>query len=113
MWSIKILGTENCRRGQMTNTRALREELDSPTKRHLRKKAVHIVKHAGGKTAHNLQSMFSRKGSDKSKEECQNDEEDDDRSATKIDAVVAPIPSSAAVDAAEPVADGDDKISAK
>jgi hypothetical protein len=90
-----------------------REDLDSPTKRHLRKKTVHIVKHAGGKTAHNLKSMFSRKGSDKSKEECQNDEEDDDRSATKIDAVVAPIPSSAAVDAAEPVADGDDKISAK
>lgn len=53
-----------------------REELDSPTKRHLRKKAVHMVKHAG-KTAHNLKSMFSKKGLDKSKEEHHSDEEGD------------------------------------
>ncbi|CAD6339752.1 unnamed protein product [Miscanthus lutarioriparius] len=53
-----------------------REELDSPTKRHLRKKAVHMVKHAG-KTAHNLKSMFSKKGLDKSKEDHHSDEEGD------------------------------------
>lgn len=53
-----------------------REELDSPTKRYLRKKAVHIVKHAG-KTSHNLKSMFSKKGLDKSKEECRSDGEGD------------------------------------
>ncbi|KAG0513541.1 hypothetical protein BDA96_10G111300 [Sorghum bicolor] len=53
-----------------------REELDSPNKRHLRKKAVHMVKHAG-KTAHNLKSMFSKKGLDKSKEEEHSDEEGD------------------------------------
>uniref|UniRef100_A0A804P248 C2 domain-containing protein n=1 Tax=Zea mays TaxID=4577 RepID=A0A804P248_MAIZE len=54
-----------------------REELDSPSKRHLRKKAVHMVKHAG-KTAHNLKSMFSKKGLDKSKEEHRSDEECDE-----------------------------------
>jgi hypothetical protein len=53
-----------------------REELDSPSKRHLRKKAVHMVKHAG-KTAHNLKSMFSKKGLDKSKEH-RSDEECDE-----------------------------------
>ncbi|XP_066376194.1 C2 domain-containing protein At1g53590-like isoform X2 [Miscanthus floridulus] len=53
-----------------------REELDSPTKRHLRKKAVHMVKHAG-KTAHNLKSIFSKKGLDKSKEDHHSDEEGD------------------------------------
>ncbi|EAY85558.1 hypothetical protein OsI_06931 [Oryza sativa Indica Group] len=53
-----------------------RGESESPTKRHLRKKAVHMVKHAGNKTAHNLKNMFSRKGSDKSKEG-QDDQKDD------------------------------------
>ncbi|KAL5203575.1 hypothetical protein ABZP36_008446 [Zizania latifolia] len=60
-----------------------RGELDSPTKRHLRKKAVHMVKHAGNKTAHNLKSMFSRKGSDKSKEG--QDDEKDNPDATEVD----------------------------
>ncbi|KAK3152854.1 hypothetical protein QOZ80_2BG0164400 [Eleusine coracana subsp. coracana] len=86
-----------------------REELDSPTKRHLAKKAVHIA----GKTAQNLKSVFSRKGSEKSKEECQNDDEDDP-SATKIDAVeVAPISSGDAADAPDPVADGKDSVAEK
>ena len=60
----------------MTSSKPLREELDSLTKRHLRKKAVHMVKHAG-KTAHNLKSMFSKKGLDKSKEDHHSDEEGD------------------------------------
>ncbi|TVU32312.1 hypothetical protein EJB05_24037 [Eragrostis curvula] len=86
-----------------------REELDSPTKRHLRRKAVHIVKHAG-KTAQNLKTMFRRKGSDKSKYECQNDEEDD-ASTSKIDAVeVSPVPDSTVIDAPESAADGKDKV---
>uniref|UniRef100_A0A0D9VFA7 SMP-LTD domain-containing protein n=1 Tax=Leersia perrieri TaxID=77586 RepID=A0A0D9VFA7_9ORYZ len=59
-----------------------RGELESPTKRHLRKKAVHIVKHAGNKTAHNLKHMFSRKGSDKSKEG-QDDQKDDPEMAVE------------------------------
>ncbi|OEL19411.1 C2 domain-containing protein [Dichanthelium oligosanthes] len=77
-----------------------REELDSPTKRHLRKKAAHMVKHAG-KTAHNLKSMFSKKGLDKSKEECRNDEESD--VVMKIDGVEVdpPVPSNDAVDPPE------------
>ena len=37
---------------------------------------MHMVKHAG-KTAHNLKSMFSKKGLDKSKEGHHNDEEGD------------------------------------
>ncbi|XP_062223436.1 C2 domain-containing protein At1g53590-like isoform X2 [Phragmites australis] len=75
------------------------EELDNPTKKHLRKKAAHMVKHAG-KTADNLKTMFSRKGLDKSKEECQDDEKDDP-AATKIDSVEVdpPAPSNAVVDA--------------
>jgi hypothetical protein len=52
-----------------------RGEVESPTKRQLRKKAVHLVKHAG-KTAQSLKSMLSRKGLDKSKED-EEDEEDD------------------------------------
>ncbi|KAL6877582.1 hypothetical protein ACP4OV_012797 [Aristida adscensionis] len=85
-----------------------REELDSPTKKHLRKKAVHMVKHAG-KTAHNLKSMFSRKGLDKNKEECQND---DPSAATKIDMVEvdSPAPGNAAADAPEAPADGNAKV---
>ncbi|KAJ1269970.1 hypothetical protein BS78_06G019000 [Paspalum vaginatum] len=85
-----------------------REELDSPTKRHLRKKAVHMVKHAG-KTAHNLKSMFSRKGLDNNKEECGNDEEGDVVSM-KIDGVQIdlPVPSND-VDAQDFVTDVKDK----
>ncbi|CAN6244139.1 unnamed protein product [Urochloa humidicola] len=68
-----------------------REDPNSPTKRHLRKKAAHMVKHAGITTAHNLKSMFSKKSLDKSKEECQNDEEGD-VVAMKIDGVSADPP---------------------
>jgi hypothetical protein len=86
-----------------------RGEVDSPTKRPLRKKAAHMVKHAGktaGKTAHNLKSMFSRKGLDKSEEEeCTNDEEDD----VEVMKVDSPVPSSTVVDAPESAADGKDK----
>jgi hypothetical protein len=53
-----------------------RGEVESPSKRQLRNKAVHMVKHAG-KTAQNLKSMVSRKGLDKSREDgCTNYEED-------------------------------------
>lgn len=78
-----------------------RGELDSRTERHLRKKAVLMVKHAG-KTAHNLKSMFSKKGLDKSKEECGNDEKDDP-DARKVAAVRvdSPVPNSTVVDAPE------------
>lgn len=82
-----------------------RGEVESPTKRQLRKKAAHMVKHAG-KTAHNLKSMFSRKGLDKGKEdECRNDEEDD-LDEMKVD---SPVPRSDVVEAQEAVADGKDK----
>ncbi|XP_062218903.1 C2 domain-containing protein At1g53590-like isoform X2 [Phragmites australis] len=86
------------------------EELDSPTKKHLRKKAADMVKHAG-KTAHNLKTMFSKKSLDKNKEECQNDEKDDP-AATKMDMVEVdpPAPSNAAVDAPGPADDGNDKV---
>ncbi|KAL6646763.1 hypothetical protein ACP70R_015457 [Stipagrostis hirtigluma subsp. patula] len=87
-----------------------REEPDSPSKRHLRKKAVHMVKHAG-KTAHTLKTMFSRKGLDRRKEECQG-EEIDDPAMTKIGVVEAEVPATgnAAVDASASVADGNDKV---
>jgi hypothetical protein len=88
-----------------------REEPNSPTKRHLRRKAAHMVKHAGKTTAHNLKSMFSRKGLDKSNEECQDDEEGD-VVAIKVDTMESdpPVPSNDAVDAPESVADGKDKM---
>jgi hypothetical protein len=87
-----------------------REEPNSPTKRHLRK-AAHMVKHAGKTSAHNLRSMFSRKGLDKSNEECQDDEEGD-VVAIKVDTMETDpsVPSNDAVDAPESVADCKDKM---
>nr|CAB3449704.1 unnamed protein product [Digitaria exilis] len=97
--------TNGTRTDEQQHSSPEREELNSPTKRHLRKKAAHMVKHAG-KTAHNLKSMFSKKGLDKSKEECQSDEEGD-VVAMKIDGVGVnpPVPSNNAVDPPESVAD--------
>ncbi|CAL5022305.1 unnamed protein product [Urochloa decumbens] len=86
-----------------------REDPNSPTKRHLRKKAANMVKHAGKTTAHNLKSMFSKKSLDKSKEDCQNDEEGD-VVAMKIDgmAVDPPVPNDDAVDQLESAAGSKD-----
>ncbi|CAO2038548.1 unnamed protein product [Urochloa humidicola] len=86
-----------------------REDPNSPTKRHLRKKAAHMVKHAGKTTAHNLKSMFSKKSLEKSKEEYQNDEEGD-VVAMKIDGVAAdpPVLNNDAVDLQESAADSKD-----
>ncbi|CAN6237979.1 unnamed protein product [Urochloa humidicola] len=86
-----------------------REDPNSPTKRHLRKKAANMVKHAGKTTAHNLKSVFSKKGLDKSKEECQNDEEGD-VVAMKIDGVAADrtVPDNDAVDQLESAAGSKD-----
>nr|CAB3446510.1 unnamed protein product [Digitaria exilis] len=102
--------TNGTRTDEQQHSSPEREELNSPTKRHLRKKAAHMVKHAG-KTAHNLKSMFSKKGFDKSKEECQSDEEGD-VVAMKIDGVGVnpPVPSNNAVDPPESVADSKDKV---
>ena len=82
-----------------------RGEVESPTKRKLSNKAVHMVKHAG-KTAQNLKSMFSRKGLDKSKEDgCRNDEEDD----LDVRRVDSPAHESTVSDTPESVADSRDK----
>lgn len=76
---------------------------ESPTKGQLRKKAAHMVKHAG-KAAHNLKSMLSRKGLDKGKEdECRNEEEDD-LDVMRVDSP-PPARSGAAGDASESLAD--------
>ncbi|KAG2650586.1 hypothetical protein PVAP13_1NG162700 [Panicum virgatum] len=101
---------EGTRTKEQQHSSPEREELDSSSRRHLRKKAAHMVKHAG-KTAHNLKSMFSKKDLDKSKEECQN-EEVGDVAAMKIDGVAVdpPVPSNDVVELPESVADdGKDK----
>jgi len=101
---------EGTRTNEQQHSSPEREELDSSSRRHLRKKAAHMVKHAG-KTAHNLKSMFSKKDLDKSKEECQN-EEVGDVAAMKIDGVAVdpPVPSNDVVELPESVADdGKDK----
>ncbi|XP_037483913.1 C2 domain-containing protein At1g53590-like [Triticum dicoccoides] len=79
---------------------------ESPTKGQLRKKAAHMVKHAG-KAAHNLKSMLSRKGLDKGREdECRNEEEGD-LDVKRVDSF--PARSGAMGDAAESLAGGKDK----
>lgn len=86
------------------------DELDSLTKRHLRKKAVHMVKHAG-KTAHNLKSMLS-KNLGENKEECCNDEEGDTTLKIDLVKIEPPVPINN-VEAPEIVADvKDDKAGA-
>ncbi|KAG8058787.1 hypothetical protein GUJ93_ZPchr0002g25092 [Zizania palustris] len=62
-----------------------RGEPASPTKRQLRKKAVHMVRHAGNKTAHNMKNIFSRKGSDKSKEGQDDEIDKDNPNVTEVD----------------------------
>ncbi|PAN05859.1 hypothetical protein PAHAL_1G145500 [Panicum hallii] len=102
---------EETRTDEQQHSSPEREELDSSSRRHLRKKAAHMVKHAG-KTAHNLKSMFSKKDLDKSKEECRNDE-GGDVAAMKIDGVAVdpPVPSKDVVLPPESVADdGKDKV---
>ena len=96
---------EGTRTNEQQHSSPEREELDSSSRRQLRKKAAHMVKHAG-KTAHNLKSMFSKKDLDKSKEECQNDE-GGDIAAMKIEGVAVdpPVPSNDVVEPPESVAD--------
>uniref|UniRef100_A0ACD5XSS2 Uncharacterized protein n=2 Tax=Avena sativa TaxID=4498 RepID=A0ACD5XSS2_AVESA len=84
-----------------------RGEVESPTKRRLRNKAVRMVKHAGKIPAQSLKSMFSRKGLDKSKEDgCRDDEEDDLDDEMRVD---SPAHDSTVSDASESVADSRDK----
>ncbi|XP_039839661.1 C2 domain-containing protein At1g53590-like isoform X4 [Panicum virgatum] len=96
---------EGTRTDEQQHSSPEREELDSSSRRQLRKKAAHMVKHAG-KTAHNLKSMFSKKDLDKSKEECQNDE-GGDIAAMNIEGVAVdpPVPSNDVVEPPESVAD--------
>uniref|UniRef100_A0ACD5Y1R8 Uncharacterized protein n=2 Tax=Avena sativa TaxID=4498 RepID=A0ACD5Y1R8_AVESA len=83
-----------------------RGEVDSPTKRRLRNKAVRMVKHAGKIPAQGLKSMFSRKGLDKSKEDGCRDDEEDDLDEMRAD---SPAHDSIVSDASEPIGDSSEK----